>query len=240
MNKDFTDKQKELIDLFLTTKTQAKVLRRKALKDGTYEFYEHIRDTSPIDFPVNEEEFAIKVHEKTPDAPLSPIYVNMRNLPQDLIEKIGHVMSEITLKDRPDFCTGIPNTAVAFAKEYSNNTHIPYLDVYEKSGTSTNRRLINFPSTPRGEGQSLLIIDDVISQGNSKFEAIKVAQDLGYTIAGILVLIDRSQGGSKQLEKQGINVYSVFTLPSLVKYYFETHNISEEKYNQITSYLSQM
>lgn len=233
----FTKLQKELVDLFLTTKTRAKVLRRKEKSNGKYEFYEYIRETSPIDFPVNDEEFAIKVHEKNPNAPLSPIYVNMRNLPSDLIQKIAQVFHEVKLDAKPDVCTGIPNTAVFFAKEYSKVSKIPFVDIYEKSGTNTSRKLIAKENAPTGEGKSILIIDDVISQGNSKFEALAVSEKLGYKVLGILVLIDRSQGGSKKLSEMGYKLYSVFTLPDILGYYQSKGKISEEKFRKITSYL---
>lgn len=226
-----------LIDQFLTTKTKAKVLRRKLKRNGEYEFYEHIRETSPIDFPVNDEEFAIKVHEKNPNAPLSPIYVNMRNLPADLIQKIAQVFHEVKLDAKPDICTGIPNTAVLFAKEYSKVSGIPFVDIYEKSGTNTKRRLIAKEGVSRGNGKSILIIDDVISQGNSKFEALEVAEKLGCKVLGILVLIDRSQGGSKKLKEMGYRLYSVFTLPEILEYYGSNGKVSEDKYNSILSYL---
>jgi orotate phosphoribosyltransferase len=229
--------QEELLGLFLTTKTNAKVLRRKKKEDGSYEFYEHYRDTSPIDFPVNDEEFAIKAHEKDPNAPLSPIYVNLRNLPAHLIDKIAQAMKELNLQ--ANFVTGIPTTAISFAKSYSEKTSIPFVDIIEKSGTSINRKLVAKEGAPKGEGKSILIIDDVISQGNSKFEVLKVAEELGYKVAGFVVLIDRAQGGSHKLSEMGVKLHSVFTLPDIVEYYKEKGQISEDKYRTITAYFTQ-
>lgn len=228
--------QHKLIDLFLTTKTRAKVLRRKKTNTG-YEFYEHMRDTSPIDFPQNEEEFAIKVHEKKPDAPLSPIYINLRNLPQELIDKIAQVLAEVALEEQPDVCTGIPNTAVAFAKSYSQISNIPFVDMYEKSGTSTSRKLLPKPNAEAGNKKKLLIIDDVISQGNSKFEALGVAKELGYTILGFIVLIDRSQGGADTLEKMGVKLYRAMTIQQILEYLATQNKIPPERVQAIQSYL---
>lgn len=229
--------QQELLKLFLTTKTNAKVLRRRKKEDGSYEFYEHYRDTSPIDFPINDEEFAIKAHEKNPDAPLSPIYVNLRNLPENLIDKIAEAMKDLNLA--ADVVTGIPTTAISFARVYSGKTGIPFVDIIEKSGTSTNRKLVAKEGAPTGEGKSILIIDDVISQGNSKFEVLKVARELGYKVAGFIVLIDRVQGGSQALYEMGVKLHSVFTLPEMVEFYKQNNLITEDKYRTITAYLTQ-
>lgn len=229
--------QEELLNLFLTTKTNAKVLRRRKKEDGSFEFYEHYRDTSPIDFPVNNEEFAIKAHEKNPDAPLSPIYVNLRNLPESLIDKIAEAMKDLNIS--ANFVTGIPTTAISFAQSYAQKTDIPFVDIIAKSGTSTNRKLVAKEGAPEGKGKSILIIDDVISQGNSKFEVLKVVKELGYKIAGFIVLIDRAQGGSQKLADMNIPLYSVFTLPYIVGYYKEKNLLTEDKYRTITAYLTQ-
>lgn len=234
LGRSLKDSQKKLADLFLSTKTEAKVLRRKKVK-GKYEFYQFIRKTSPVDFPANEEEFAIKVHEKQPDAPLSPIYVNLRNLPENLLKEISKVLADVSLNESYDLCTGIPNTANVFAQYYSKVSKIPYIDVFEKIGTSTDRKLVRATGAKSGKGKKLLIIDDVVSQGNSKFEAIKVAEDLGYKV-GILVLIDRSQGGSDILKKRGYPLYSAFSIFPLIDYYLRTNKINQAQYNNIKSY----
>ncbi len=84
-NPELTQSQQALADSLLSTKTEAKVGRRRKNPDGSYELYTTVRPTSPIDFPVNDEEFALKSHEHNIEDPLSPIYINLRNLPEDLL-----------------------------------------------------------------------------------------------------------------------------------------------------------
>ncbi len=233
-----TNLQQELLDLLFETKTQAKVLRRKVKEDGSFEFYDLVRDTRPIDFPVNEEEFAIKIHQVQPDTPLSPIYVNLRNLPENVLGSIGKVMSEIEFEDQPDVCTGIPKTAIAMAEKFAGLTGIPFVDIYEKMGTDTNRTIETKEGAPKGEGKKLVIIDDVVSQAKSKYEAIKVAEDLGYKVVGILVLVDREQGGAKELGERGYKVYAPLTLTKVISYYLENGKITKEQYDQVLEYLN--
>lgn len=232
-----TKPQQELADLLFNTKTQAKVLRRKTLENGKFEFYDTVRDTSPIDFPINDEEFAIKIHEQIPDAPLSPIYVNLRNLPAHLIERIAKVLAEVSMNEKPDLVTGIPKTAVEMARRYSLVTGIPYMDIFEKVGTDTKRKIQTLQDASKGEGKTLLVIDDVISQGNSKFEAIKAAQDLGYKVS-VLVLVDREQGGSEELEKRGVPTYAALRLPDVLDYYLEKDRISKNQQQKVLEYIA--
>lgn len=233
-----TENQKKLADLFLDTKTHAKVVRRKKEGDGSFSLYDTTRDTSPIDFPVNDEEFAIKAHEKDITAPLSPIYVNLRNLPDEMIDLIGRVLAEVVVDKKFAVCTGIPKTALAMAQAFAAHSGVEFIDIFDKVGTDTKREIKAKPDAAAGQGKHLVIIDDVISQGGSKVEAIKAAEDLGYQVS-ILVLINREQGGSKQLEEQGYKVYSAFYISELLSYFLQKEKITDKQYRAVKNYLNQ-
>ena len=64
--------QQALAEMFLETNIRAKVLRRHSNGNGKYTFEEIIRDTHPFDFPAHPGEFAMKIHDRIPSAPLSP------------------------------------------------------------------------------------------------------------------------------------------------------------------------
>lgn len=234
-----TDSQKKLADLLISTKTHAKVRRRKQNPDGSIEFYYVIRDTSPIDFRIDPSEFAFVHHEKFPQAPLSPNIVNLRNLPKFLNKKIAEVMAEISLKQVPDFCTGIPNAAIPFAKEFSNVTKIPYIKIFEKDDQPGKPRILAATDAPKGNGETLLIVDDVITKGESKFRAFKVAEQLGYKVMGLIILVDRNEGGKEIIEQAGYQFYAPFTLRGLLNYYRENGSITQEQYNESVEYLKE-
>src|SRR3989338_4711811 len=131
---NLTKSQQELADLLLNTKIEAKVIKRKKKDDGIFYLEEGSRPTSPIDFSQNEEEFALKVHEVNIETPLSPVYVNLRNLPDNVLDKIGQVLAEVNLETPQDFCTGIPKAAMVIGQNFSEKSKIPFLDVFEKVG----------------------------------------------------------------------------------------------------------
>lgn len=236
---NLTKKQEELANLLLNTKTHAKVRRRRKQDNGSYEFYYVIRDTSPIDFRETEEEFAFVYHENNPTAPLSPIIVNLRKMPESLNIKIAECMAQIQLKQKPDFCTGIPNAAIPYAQDYSKITGIPYVTLFEKDDNPGSPRILPAADAPRGDGKTLLIIDDVITKGESKFRAFKVAQELGYKVLGLIVLVDRDEGGKEIIEKAGYEFYAPLQLKDLLDYYLESNQISKELYDESVEYLKQ-
>lgn len=234
---DLTKSQKELADLLLNTKTHAKVRRRKKNPDGTIGFYYVIRDTSPIDFRVDPSEFAFVHHEKNPEAPLSPIIVNLRNLPESLNKKIGECIAETKFKQMPNFCSGIPNAAIPYARQFSNVTNIPYAEIFEKDDNPGKPRILPAKNAPLGNGKTLLIVDDVITKGESKLRAFKVAEELGYKVIGLIVLVDRGEGGKEIIEQRGYQFYAPLSLKGLLDYYLEIGKIDKKQYQETVEYL---
>lgn len=233
-----TAKQEELADLLINTKTHAKVRRRKQKNDGSYEFFYVIRDTSPVDFREDPSEFAFVHHEKDPTAPLSPIIINLRNLPENLVKSIAGCMAHERLSQIPDVCTGIPNAALPYAKEFAKISNIPYVDIFEKDDKPGSPRILPAQNPPAGKGKTLLIIDDVITKGESKFRAFKVAEELGYKVLGLIVLVDRDEGGKEIIEKAGYEFYAPLQLKDLLDYYLEKGKIDQKLYDKTVEYLN--
>ena len=234
---NLTKSQEELADLLLNTKTTAKVIRRQQKEDGSYYLEESSRPTSPIDFSEDPGEFALKIHEVKPDAPLSPIYVNLRNLPDEVLTKIAQVLSEVHLETPQDFCTGVPKAALVIAKKFSEVAGIPFMDVFEKIGQNTDRKIVIKEGFKPKPDTKLLVIDDVIAHGKSKLEALTAAKKVGFYV-NMLVLIDREQGGVEQVEKEGCRVYAAMKLTNILDYYMEKNMITKEQYEKSIEYLS--
>lgn len=234
---DLTKSQQELADLLINTKIEAKVRRRKQNPDGSFIFFYVVRKTSPLDFRVVPEEFAFVHHEKNPTAPLSPIIINLRNLPPTLITKIALTLAQVKLKQKPDFCTGIPNAAIPFAKEFSRISKIPYVTIFEKDDNPGKPRILPAKEAPNSNGKTLLIVDDVITKGASKFRAFQVAEQLGYKVLGLLVLVDRDEGGKETIKQAGYQFYAPIGLTQLLKYYRDRGRIDEKRYHEVVEYL---
>ncbi|MEN9991128.1 MAG: orotate phosphoribosyltransferase [Verrucomicrobiota bacterium] len=71
------------------------------------------------------------------------------------------------------------------------------------------------------EGNTVIVVDDVITTGGSTLKAIDAIEAAGGKIAFALVLVDREEGGRAAIEARGIPVVALFTRSSLLS---ETSN----------------
>lgn len=64
-------------------------------------------------------------------------------------------------------------------------------------------------------GDSVVIVDDVITTGGSTVQAIDAIEEAGGQIAFVIVLVDREEGGRENIEKRGHKVIPIFTRADL-------------------------
>lgn len=69
---------------------------------------------------------------------------------------------------------------------------------------------------PFREGDCVAIVEDVITTGASALRAASAVQAAGGTIAGVLAVVDRQEGGKEALEAEGYPVISLVTAAEIV------------------------
>ena len=58
---------------------------------------------------------------------------------------------------------------------------------------------------------TVILVDDVLTTGGSVLEATAaVREEAGADVAGVLILVDREEGGRERLEAEGLEVVSLF------------------------------
>ena len=78
----------------------------------------------------------------------------------------------------------------------------------EEKGYGTRRR-IEGQFKP---GERVVLIDDIITDGASKLEAIQPLEEAGLIVKDLVILIDREQGGRELLAARGYTLHSVLTI----------------------------
>lgn len=65
-------------------------------------------------------------------------------------------------------------------------------------------------------GGQVVVVEDVITTGDSARRAIKAVKEAGATVLGVLAVVDRSEGGRESLEGEGYKVIALATAKELL------------------------
>lgn len=68
---------------------------------------------------------------------------------------------------------------------------------------------------PLPPGSSVIVLEDVVTTGNSAMKAVERLRDAGYTVNQVISLVDRQQGGAEFYQSQGIQFQAVYTIADL-------------------------
>jgi uridine monophosphate synthetase len=82
-----------------------------------------------------------------------------------------------------------------------------------------------------------VVLDDVLTTGKSKLEAIVPLQAAGLQVKDIVVLVDREQGGARQLADQGYHVHAVLKLSCVLEALARHGRISAEQHARARTWM---
>ncbi len=82
-------------------------------------------------------------------------------------------------------------------------------------------------------GQTAVVVDDLITSGDSLLEGIAFLKAAGLHVNDAVVLIDQEQGGNEMLKSQGYNLHAVITISRMLEILTENGRISARKRSQI-------
>ncbi len=181
-------------------------------------------------------EFRLKLHEKNPDAPLSPVYIDLRVLRSfpSILQMAASALRELTSELKYNRYADVPTAATPIVTIMSNISRTPMISPRMTDKTHGLKGKIDGVFTL---GQTVLLVDDLITKADSKLEAIAVLEENGLTVHDVAVLVDREQGGAQELTKRGYTCHSVFKLSGLVWFYLAKGLIDGATHDKVTTYL---
>lgn len=174
----------------------------------------------------------------------SPIYLNPRLLignpaafrrsARVIKEEAETLLSMLHPAIEPfSLVAGVPFGGLHFATAFSLITRIPLIYLHP-SRIGDSHEVIEGKYVP---GQTVLIIDDLITHGSSIIETAAKFRDAGLHVHDAIVLLDRKQGGRERLRSNGINLIAMLELETLLNYLMSHRKIDEEVYRACLAYL---
>ncbi len=187
--------------------------------------------------------FRLKMHEKNPDLPLSPLYVNLRLLRSELLVKqvaimaYRHMLIEVCAR-RSDFgfdrLADLPTAATPLVSTLADALDIPQITPRaDKKGHGTGATIDGTYEL----GMTVALIDDLITAGTSKIEYVEILRDAGLVVNDVFVLVDRMQGGVEELEQHGLLVHAFLTIETLMDFGFQNGLVDQHDYDAIMEYI---
>jgi uridine monophosphate synthetase len=167
----------------------------------------------------------------------SPFYLDLRILVShpDGLARVARAMLQRAEGLAYDRLAGIPYAGLPIAVAMSLIGLRPV--VYprkEAKGYGTGRAV-------EGEyaaGERVLVVDDVVTSGGAKIEAVQALRAVGLVVEDILVVVDRQEPGSRVLADAGVSLHSVVGVVELLESLRRSNHIGEDEFRRSSNFVA--
>lgn len=144
----------------------------------------------------------------------SPFYVDLRVIIAHpaVLRRIARAMLAEAGTLQYDCLAGIPYAGLPLAVAMSLESNRPLVYPRKEAKAYGTKRQVEGVFKA---GDRALVIDDVITTGGAKLEAITPLRDAGLVVEDILVVVDREQSGAQTLARAGLRLHSVLKVSAV-------------------------
>ncbi|MGB6093828.1 MAG: orotidine-5'-phosphate decarboxylase [Moheibacter sp.] len=166
----------------------------------------------------------------------SPFYVDLRPLassPQ-LLKTLANQLLDLVEKSPFELICGVPYAALPMGTTMSLASGTPLIiKRKENKGYGTKRMVEGIYH----DGQNCLLVEDVITSGQSLLETIEEVEREGLKVTDIVVVLDREQGGIQKLKDKGYSVHTLFTINEVIDLLHRFHRLDDNEVSRIKNFL---
>jgi len=172
----------------------------------------------------------------------SPYYIDLRLTISSPItmDWIANALTRIVLKEigkeRIDKILGVPTAGVPFATVVSQKLGIPLIYYRQARKEHGVRKKIE---GILDRNDRVLIIDDLVTTGESVIEAAEVVRDQGGVVNELVVLLDREQGGNERLKASRIEPHVLFKISDALTWLHNVGLIEDKIYDTVQKYIEE-
>ncbi len=172
----------------------------------------------------------------------SPYYIDLRQTISSPItmDWIGNALTRIIIneigRDKIDKILGVPTAGVPFATVVSQKLAIPLIYYRQARKEHGVRKKIEGILE---RNDRVLIIDDLITTGESVIESAEVVRDQGGVVNELVVLLDREQGGREKLRSARIEPHVLFKISDAMEWLHTVGLIEDKVFDTVKSYIKE-
>jgi uridine monophosphate synthetase len=170
------------------------------------------------------------------DGSISPVYLDLRLLISDpsLLADAAQAYARLLVDLTFDRIAAIPYAGLPIGAAVALATGKPMIYPRREVKAYGTGKAIEGRFVP---GETAVVVDDVISAGTSKLEAIGPLAAAGLVVRDVVVLVDRQGTGAAELAAAGYRLHSVMTLSDIAAELAEAGLIDGEQHRAVTAYL---
>lgn len=167
---------------------------------------------------------------------LSPFYLDLRilvshpNVMRDAARTIAQTLNTL----RFDRIAAIPYAALPIGTAVALEMDRPLIYPRQAKKDYGTERVIEGKFNA---GEQIVVLDDVITTGASKLEAISTLQEARLKVRDIVVLIDREQGGAEEIATHGYALHSIYKIRDVLRILRATDRITETQFQEAISFV---
>ncbi|WP_185883028.1 orotidine-5'-phosphate decarboxylase [Blattabacterium cuenoti] len=166
----------------------------------------------------------------------SPLYIDFRPIASkpDLLIKLSDLLLCEILPYKFDLICGVPYAALPIATTLSIRHNIPLIIKRKENKGYGTRRMIEGVYK---KGQYCLLVEDVITSGDSLLNTILDLEKEGLIVENIISIFDREQGGVDHIKKKGYKIQTLFRIGDILKILENQHFIKKSDQKMIHFFL---
>jgi uridine monophosphate synthetase len=167
----------------------------------------------------------------------SPFYIDLRLLVSapSVLEMAAQALAALASDLRYDRIAAIPMAGLPIGVALSLQTGKPLIYPRGERKTYGTAKVIEGDFHP---GEQVLLVDDVITRGDSKLDAMAPLEAAGLNIEDIVVVLDRESGGVAMLADHGYTVHTVLTMTALIEVLADANRITEGERQTVQAWLA--
>jgi uridine monophosphate synthetase len=168
---------------------------------------------------------------------ISPFYVDLRVIVSHppilraVAQSILDLLPPLSFKR----IAGIPYAGLPIATAVSLAGNLPMIYARKEAKDYGTKRVIEGTFAA---GETVVLIDDVITDGASKFEAAEPLLQAGLLVKDFAIFLDREQGGAERLREKGYALHSALRISEVLAYLRDVGRLPAEQFAKCMDFIS--